>query len=90
MIKTFEFDPKKEGGKEFGKRVAETLYPKGAKHCMMHCKFSTGYDDGSGAYCNNKNSPFYEERVRSWDAVEDCPCFEEGERLIPTDEEETE
>lgn len=87
MVKCFEYDPKKETGKAFTNRVASALYPKGAKLCMMHCKFATGYSDGSGAYCNNEDSPYYEERVRSWDTVDDCPCFEEGERIIDCDEE---
>ncbi len=87
MVKVFDYDPRKEAGKAFAKRMVEALYPKGAKHCMSHCKFSTGYSDGSGAYCNNENSPYYEERVRSWDTVGDCQCFEEGERIVPRYEE---
>lgn len=83
----FEYDAQKESGKDFAKRVAKAMYPEGAKHCMMHCKFATGYWDGSGAYCNNENSPDYKERVRSWDIANGCPCFEEGERIIPQDEE---
>ena len=85
-MKQFHYDPEKETGKEFTHRVTSAMYPEGAKHCMMHCKFATGYDDGSGAYCNTHESPYYENRVRSWDTVGDCPCFEEGERIIDQDD----
>jgi len=88
MVNSFYYNPEKELGKNFAKRVANSLYPKGAKHCMFHCKFCTGYSDGSGAYCNNSNSPYYGERTRSWDTVGDCSCFEEGERIKPYDEED--
>jgi len=81
MVKSFRYNSERETAKNFANRIASALYPKDAKHCMMHCKFATGYYDGSGAYCNNKDSPYYDERVRSWDTVGDCPCFEEGERV---------
>ncbi len=87
MVKVFEYDPKKETGKGFAKRMAEAMYPKGEKYCMGDCKFATGYPDGSGAYCNNEHSPYYGERVRSWDTVGDCLHFEEGERVVGYDEE---
>ena len=87
MAIVFKHDPKKETAKDFAKRVSSVLYPKGAKHCMMDCKFATGYSDGSGAECNNKESPDYQERVRSWDLVGDCSQFEEGERIIGYHEE---
>ena len=86
-MKTFYCDPKKESGKAFAERVVEEMYPKDAKHCMMHCKFSTSYSDGSGAYCNNEQSPYCGERVRSWDTVGDCCYFEEGKRIIGQDKE---
>jgi len=86
MKATFYFDPNKESAKAFADRVVNVLYPEGAKHCMMHCKFTTGYYDGSGAFCNNLNSPDYLERVRSWDTVEGCPCFEEGKRIVEFEE----
>lgn len=89
MVRSFHYDSQKEEGKDFAKRVTAAMYPKGAKHCMMHCKFATGYDDGSGAYCNNKDAPDYEERVRSWHTVDGCSCFEEGERIIECDEVES-
>lgn len=87
MALLFDYDPKKETGKSFADRVASSLYPKGAKHCMMDCKFATGYSDGSGAECNNKKSSYYQVRVRSWDTVGDCPYFEEGERILDQHEE---
>ena len=85
-MRTFHHNPKKESGKAFASRVSSEMYPKGAKHCMMHCKFATGYPDGSGAECNHKDSPYYQIRVRSWDTVGDCPCFEEGARIIEQEE----
>ena len=87
MAKVFEYDPKKETGRAFANRVASELYPKDAKYCMFDCRFATGYEDGSGAECNNKKSPYYQERVRSWDTVGDCSCFEEGNRIISRYEE---
>jgi len=68
-------------------KVVNALYPPGAMHCMMDCKFATGYSDGSGAYCNNSLCQDYEERVRSWDLVADCPQFVEGERILDRDDE---
>ena len=87
-MKSFCFNPKEETPTHFTDRMCNALYPEGAKYCMMHCKFATGYSDGSGAYCNNKDSPDYGERVRSWDTVSGCRCFEEGERVKDQDEED--
>ena len=87
MVKTFHYDSKEETAEQFAQRVADSLYPEGEKYCMFDCKFCTGYSDGSGAYCNNPLSPYSGERTRSWDAVGDCPCFEEGKRIKNRDEE---
>lgn len=74
----------------FAQRIAQGLYPPGAKHCMMHCQYATSYEDGSGAYCNNQQSEYYRSRVRSWDTVDSCKVFSEEPRLVPQDHEEEE
>ena len=81
-IMEFHYDPKKDNPEDFAEKMCEVLYPEGEKFCMMDCKFTTGYEDGSGAECNNPSCPDYQVRVRSWDTVSGCPFFEEGERIL--------